>query len=233
MIRKVKQGSAYNIPVHDYIMDSSNEVGDLPTNVPQGSTAYAINDGSQFILDSEGNWQPMLDTGRDLILLELSKKYTDDSILGLETEVEWLMDLQRKTPIIDEVTKTWFVYDAIEEEYKDTGIVAEGKDGKDGKDGSDANVTNTNVVNALGYIPLSEDSLPSNLETTTGSQAKATQALNSAKSYVDGKVLTDVPINAIFTDTVVDISGKADKTYVDGLIGDINSALDMINGEVI
>lgn len=91
----------------------------------------------------------------------------------------------------------------------------DGKDGKDGHtpikgvdyfDGSDANVTKTNVVNALGYIPLSEDSLPSNLETTTGSQAKATQALNSAKSYVDDKVLIDVPANAKFTDTTYGVA---------------------------
>ena len=38
-------------------------------------------------------------------------------------------------------------------------------------------------------------------ETTEGSQTKATTALNSAKTYVDGKVLTDVPANAKFTDT--------------------------------
>ncbi len=148
-------------------------------------------------------------------------------------------------------------------------ITESGPRGPQGKDGSDANVTYTNVVNALGYIPLSEDSLPDNLETTSGAQAKANQAeqnakdytdqeissidipdstwesiqnkpdtfapsehvhsiesvtglqneLNSketpagaqakadaaesnAKSYVDGKVLTDVPVNAKFTDTV-------------------------------
>ena len=61
-------------------------------------------------------------------------------------------------------------------------------------DGSDANVTNTNVVNALGYIPLSEDSLPSNLETTTGSQAKANQAEQNAKDYTDQEISSiDIP----------------------------------------
>ena len=39
-------------------------------------------------------------------------------------------------------------------------------------------------------------------ETPEGAQEKATTALTSAKAYVDGKVLTDVPLNAKFTDTV-------------------------------
>jgi hypothetical protein len=39
-------------------------------------------------------------------------------------------------------------------------------------------------------------------ETPEGAQTKATTALNSAKDYIDGRVLTDVPENAKFTDTV-------------------------------
>ena len=39
-------------------------------------------------------------------------------------------------------------------------------------------------------------------ETPAGAQAKADAAESNAKSYVDSKVLTDVPINAKFTDTV-------------------------------
>ena len=38
--------------------------------------------------------------------------------------------------------------------------------------------------------------------------------LKADKTYVDSKVQTDVPANALFTDTIVDISGKADKTQV-------------------
>ena len=38
-------------------------------------------------------------------------------------------------------------------------------------------------------------------ETPANAQVKATTALNDAKTYVDGKVLTDVPTGAIFTDT--------------------------------
>ena len=41
-----------------------------------------------------------------------------------------------------------------------------------------------------------------NKETPTGAQTKATKALTDATAYVDGKVLTDVPSNAKFTDTV-------------------------------
>ena len=36
-------------------------------------------------------------------------------------------------------------------------------------------------------------------------------ALKADKTYVDNKVKTDVPLNAKFTDTIVDISGKQDK----------------------
>ena len=57
-------------------------------------------------------------------------------------------------------------------------------------DGSDANVTYTNVVNALGYIPLSEDSLPSNLETPAGAQAKADAAETNAKNHANSLVGT-------------------------------------------
>ncbi|HZJ99387.1 MAG TPA: hypothetical protein VFC79_05250, partial [Tissierellaceae bacterium] len=39
-------------------------------------------------------------------------------------------------------------------------------------------------------------------ETPSGSQSKANVAESNAKDYVDGKVLTDVPLNAKFTDTV-------------------------------
>ena len=35
------------------------------------------------------------------------------------------------------------------------------------------------------------------------------------------------------TPTIPNVNGKADITYVDGLIGDISSVLDAINGEVI
>lgn len=154
MIKMIKQGGAYNSPVQAFIMDSSSEVSDLPTNVPQGSTAFAIDDGSEYILNGMKEWKAKLDTGRDLVLLDLSKKYTDDSILGVDgilvgdsayesavangyqgTIQEWLVDLHGHEARIDAVTKTWFTYDPTLETYVDTSITAEGKDGIDGISG--------------------------------------------------------------------------------------------------
>ena len=60
--------------------------------------------------------------------------------------------------------------------------------GEKGDTGEIENLTGGMITDALGYIPLSEDSLPSNLETTTGSQAKANVALASANQYTDQKV---------------------------------------------
>ena len=60
-----------------------------------------------------------------------------------------------------------------------------GEQGIPGEDGSDATVTSSNITDALGYTPLSEDSLPDNLETTQGSQAKADQGEQNAKDYTD------------------------------------------------
>ena len=57
-----------------------------------------------------------------------------------------------------------------------------------GETGIIENLTEQHVINALGFTPLSEDSLPSNLETTTGSQAKANQAEQNAKDYTDSEL---------------------------------------------
>ena len=43
------------------------------------------------------------------------------------------------------------------------------------------------------------------------SKIKTMIGLKADKTYVDNKVKTDVPSNAKFTDTIVDISGKQDK----------------------
>ena len=48
----------------------------------------------------------------------------------------------------------------------------------------------------------------------TNTLLQAAISLKADKSYVDGKVKTDVPANAKFTDTIIDISGKADKADV-------------------
>lgn len=65
------------------------------------------------------------------------------------------------------------------------------------------------------FVTDSDKSDWSSKETTAGAQAKATKSLADSKAYVDDKVKTNVPENAKFTDTIVNIESKAEKTYVD------------------
>jgi hypothetical protein len=86
-----------------------------------------------------------------------------------------------------------------------TVVQKNGKDGADGADGSDANVTSENIATALGYTPADSDD-----------------------------VLTPVPANAVFTDTVYDDTALAQRvTDVETSLGDIDTALDTINGQII
>ena len=64
-----------------------------------------------------------------------------------------------------------------------------------GETGSIENLNEQHVINALGFTPLSEDSLPDNLETTSGSQDKANQAEQNAKNYTDSEVSTHLADN--------------------------------------
>lgn len=63
MIKIVKQGGTYNSPVHELVMDNSSEVADLPVNIPVGSTAYAIDTGETYMLNSTGEWNLMISKG--------------------------------------------------------------------------------------------------------------------------------------------------------------------------
>lgn len=64
------------------------------------------------------------------------------------------------------------------------------------------------------------------LETEAGAQAKANAAENAAKTYVDDKVLTEVPANAVFTDTVTEVVDNLTST-------DANKALSANQGKVL
>lgn len=44
---------------------------------------------------------------------------------------------------------------------------------------------------------------------------------------------TGAQIDAAIRKVITDFDNKVDKTYVDGLVGDINTILDTINGEVV
>lgn len=60
------------------------------------------------------------------------------------------------------------------------------------------------------FVSDSEKNTWNSKETTEGAQRKATKALTDSKTYVDERVKTPVPADALFTDTIVDITGKLD-----------------------
>lgn len=60
----------------------------------------------------------------------------------------------------------------------------------------------THNSDSIKHITSTERSNWNAKETVSGAQSKANAAESSAKSYVDGKVLTNVPLNAKFTDTI-------------------------------
>lgn len=56
MVTLVKIGDTYNVPIHDYIMKSSDEKPH-DFRIPNGSRAYEMDTGKHFIYDVETqNW---------------------------------------------------------------------------------------------------------------------------------------------------------------------------------
>ena len=40
----------------DFIIDKKSDLQNLPINVPMGSTAFCIEDGSVYMINSSGEW---------------------------------------------------------------------------------------------------------------------------------------------------------------------------------
>lgn len=40
----------------DFVMDKKSDLQNLPVNVPMGSTAFCIEDGSVYMINSSGEW---------------------------------------------------------------------------------------------------------------------------------------------------------------------------------
>ena len=40
----------------DFVMDKKSDLQNLPINVPMGSTAFCIEDGSVYMINSSGEW---------------------------------------------------------------------------------------------------------------------------------------------------------------------------------
>lgn len=46
--------TAYSLK--DFVMDKKSDLQNLPVNVPMGSTAFCIEDGSVYMINSSGEW---------------------------------------------------------------------------------------------------------------------------------------------------------------------------------
>lgn len=40
----------------DFVIDKKSDLQNLPVNVPMGSTAFCIEDGSVYMINSSGEW---------------------------------------------------------------------------------------------------------------------------------------------------------------------------------
>ena len=74
------------------------------------------------------------------------------------------------------------------------------------------------VVLDKGDVGLSDVDNTSDINKPVSTAQSTAIGLKADKTYVDGKVKTDVPLGAKFTDTIVDISNKVDKETGKGLI---------------
>lgn len=55
---ETKIGGTYNIPIREYVCDSEEDLKNLPTKAPQGSTAFCIEEGSAWMKKSgDGEWK--------------------------------------------------------------------------------------------------------------------------------------------------------------------------------
>lgn len=52
-----KKGDGFNTPVREFICDSKDDIENLPTNVPHGSSAFCIETGDVAMLKSDGTWK--------------------------------------------------------------------------------------------------------------------------------------------------------------------------------
>lgn len=52
-----KIGDNYNIPVREFICDSTADLDNLPANAPQGSTAFCIETSEVAMKKSDGTWK--------------------------------------------------------------------------------------------------------------------------------------------------------------------------------
>lgn len=59
MVQKIKENGVYNTKIDQYIIESANDVAQLPTNCVMGSIAFCIKAKSFYMIDSTGKWNPI------------------------------------------------------------------------------------------------------------------------------------------------------------------------------
>jgi hypothetical protein len=56
MINMTKQGNATMVYIREYIIDYVSDLADLPTDIPAGSNAFCLENGSAYILSGDKKW---------------------------------------------------------------------------------------------------------------------------------------------------------------------------------
>ena len=57
MIHMTKQGNTTMVYLREYIIDYVSDLAKLPTDIPAGSTAFCIENGTAYILSGEKKWK--------------------------------------------------------------------------------------------------------------------------------------------------------------------------------
>lgn len=61
MIKLIREGSVFNTPQKEYVVDSPNDIKDLPANVPFGSYLIIIKPFDIRIYNSSSQWVSIIE----------------------------------------------------------------------------------------------------------------------------------------------------------------------------
>lgn len=59
MVQKIIENGVYNTKIDQYIIETTNDVAQLPKNCVMGSIAFCIKAKSFYMIDSTGEWNPI------------------------------------------------------------------------------------------------------------------------------------------------------------------------------
>lgn len=179
-------------------------------------TASSITNGSGNI--TESNYQAFLnavignktDAQAAQTAAEAAQEAAEDAAAAAEAAVE-------NGPYIDETTGNWFVYDWDDDEYKNTGVHAQGPAGADGSNGQDGQ------DGADGFSPTASVTKSGKVATITITDKNGT----TTETVSDGE---DADPQDLIDDTAGE--GDTDVTFsADKLTSDFSDVLNAINGK--